>query len=72
MEYKTYYLCLNKNVIMDTTRKKITFSLSPEVIAALRVGAKVDGRNMSRYTEAILSDFLKVKPKPIRKATKPD
>jgi len=57
---------------MDTTRNKITFSLSPETIEALRNGAKVDGRNVSRYAEAILADFLKVKPKPIRKATKPD
>jgi len=57
---------------MDTTRNKITFSLSPETIEALRNGAKVDGRNVSRYAEASLADFLKVKPKPIRKATKPD
>lgn len=56
---------------MTETRKKITFSLAPETIDALKAGAKVDGRNLSRYAEAILSDFLKVKPKPIRKAIKP-
>ncbi|MFN9414984.1 MAG: hypothetical protein ACK57V_21795 [Pirellula sp.] len=57
---------------MDTLRKKITFSLSPETIAALRAGAKVDGRNLSRYAEAILADFLKVKPAAIKKPTKPN
>jgi hypothetical protein len=57
---------------MDTTRKKITFSLSPDTIAALRSGAKVDGRNLSRYAEAILADFLKVKPAAIKKPTKPN
>lgn len=56
---------------MTETRKKVTFSLSPEVIAALRAGAKVDGRNLSRYAEAIIADFLKVKPKPIDKPLKP-
>ena len=57
---------------MDTTRKKITFSLSPETIEALRVGAKVDGRNVSRYVEAILADFLKVKPPTIKKPVRPN
>jgi hypothetical protein len=56
---------------MTELRKKITFSLAPEVIEALKAGAKVDGRNLSRYAEAILSEFLKVKPKPIKKPTKP-
>lgn len=57
---------------MDTTRKKITFSLSPETIEALRNGAKVDGRNLSRYAEAILADFLKVKPQAIKKPIRPN
>lgn len=56
---------------MDTTRKKITFSLSPDTIEALKRGAKVDGRNLSRYAEAILVDFLKVKPQAIKKPAKP-
>ena len=56
---------------MDTTRKKITFSLSQETIEALKRGSEVDGRNLSRYAEAILADFLKVKPKPIKKPFKP-
>ena len=56
---------------MNTTRKKITFSLAPEVIEALRNGAKVDESNLSRYAEAILVDFLKVKPKPPKKPTRP-
>ncbi len=61
----------HKKYSMTETRKKITFSISPEVIAALKVGAKVDGRNLSRYTEAIIADFLKVKPTPIKKPVKP-
>ena len=56
---------------MTELRKKITFSLAPEVIEALKAGAKVDGRNLSRYADAILSEFLKFKPKPIKKPTKP-
>jgi hypothetical protein len=56
---------------MNETRKKITFSLSPETIAALREGATRDGRNLSRYAEAIFVDFLKVKPTPIKKPVKP-
>lgn len=57
---------------MDTTRKKITFSLAPETIEALKRGAQIDGRNLSRYVEAILVDFLKVKPQPIKKPIKPN
>ena len=56
---------------MIEQRKKITFSLGPEVIEALKAGSKVDGRNLSRYAEAIISDFLKVKRKPIKKPIKP-
>lgn len=57
---------------MQDIRKKITFSLSPETIEALRAGAKVDGRNLSRYAEAIFVDFLRIKPKPIKKPVKPE
>jgi len=56
---------------MSDNRIKITFSLSPDTVEALKAGALVDGRNLSRYTEAILTDFLKVKPKPIKKPIKP-
>ena len=57
---------------MEDIRKKVTFSLSPETIEALRAGAKVDGRNLSRYAEAIFIDFLRLKPKPIKKPVKPE
>lgn len=56
---------------MQDIRKKITFSLSPDTIEALRAGAKVDGRNLSRYAEAIFIDFLKIKPKQVKKPVKP-
>ena len=56
---------------MNDKRKKITFSLSPEVIEALRAGKRVDGRNLSRYAEAIFVDFLKIKPRQIDKPIKP-
>lgn len=56
---------------MTEVRKKITFSLSPDTIRALKAGAKVDGRNLSRYAEAIFIDFLKIKPKPVKKPVKP-
>ncbi|MCY7330228.1 MAG: hypothetical protein LH618_16880 [Saprospiraceae bacterium] len=56
---------------MSDLRKKITFSISPETIDALKAGARVDGRNLSRYAEAIIADFLKVKPTPIKKPIKP-
>ena len=57
---------------MQDIRKKITFSLSPDTIEALRAGAVVDGRNLSRYAEAIFVDFLRLKPKPIKKPVKPE
>ena len=57
---------------MDSIRKKITFSLSPDTIAALKAGAKVDGRNLSRYAEAIFVDFLKIKPKQVKKPVRPE
>lgn len=48
---------------MDT-RKKVSFSLPPEVVERLKEAAREDGRNASRYLEAVLMDFLKIKPKP--------
>jgi len=61
-----------KKSSMQEIRKKITFSLSPDTIEALRAGAKVDGRNLSRYAEAIFIDFLKIKPKQVKKPVKPE
>lgn len=66
------YIYGNKKEIMPDIRKKITFSLSPDTITALKAGAKLDGRNLSRYAEAIFVDFLRIKPKPIKKPVKPE
>ena len=66
------YIYGNKNETMPDIRKKITFSLSPDTITALKAGAKVDGRNLSRYAEAIFIGFLGIKPKPIKKPVKPE
>lgn len=48
---------------MDT-RKKVSFSLPPEVIEGLKQAAAKDGRNASRYLEAVLVQWLGLKPKP--------
>lgn len=57
---------------MEENRIRKSFTLSPEVADALEKGAKQDGRNVSRYLEAILRTFLKVKQKPIKEPKKPD
>lgn len=48
---------------MEKNRQKQSFSLPPDVVEALEIGAEQDGRNKSRYLEAILRKFLNVKVK---------
>ncbi len=55
---------------MDT-RKKVSFSLAPDVVERLKEAAKADGRNASRYLEALLFNFFKMKPKAPEPPKKP-
>lgn len=51
---------------MFEQRKKVTFSLNPAIARALQKAALADGRNTSRYLEAILAHFLGMEqPEPI-------
>jgi len=56
---------------MQENRKKQSFSLPPDVVEALEIGAEQDGRNKSRYLEAILRKFLKVKVKEPKEPKEP-
>jgi len=56
---------------MEENRKKASFSLPPDVLDALEDGAEQDGRNKSRYLEAILRKFLKVKVKEPKEPKEP-
>jgi hypothetical protein len=56
---------------MSETRKKVTFTLAPDVIIALQEAAKQDGRNTSRYLEAIIFEYCGMKPKPPKPPKKP-
>ena len=52
-------------------RKKITFTLSPDVIIALQGAAKEDGRNTSRFLEALIFTHCGMEPKGPRPPKKP-
>jgi hypothetical protein len=47
----------------ENLRKKVTFSLSPDVILALQAAAKLDGRNTSRFLEALIFSHCGMRPK---------
>jgi len=55
---------------METKRKGVSVSLPTDIIDVLNRNAETDGRNTSRYLEAVLMDYFKIKPKPLRKPTK--
>lgn len=56
---------------MAEKRKKITFTLDPDVITALQEAAKQDGRSASRYLEALIFTHCGMKPKPPKPPLKP-
>jgi hypothetical protein len=55
---------------METKRKGVSVSLPTDIIDVLNKNAESDGRNTSRYLEAVLMDYFKIKPKPLRKPVK--
>ena len=57
---------------MEDNRKKQSFSLPPDVLEAFEIGAKQDGRNKSRYLEAILRKFFNVKVREPKEPKKPE
>lgn len=61
----------NKKKSMTETRKKITFTLAPDVIEALKEASKQDGRSTSRYLEALIFTHCGMKPKPPKPPSKP-
>lgn len=57
---------------MEDNRVKQSFSLPQDVVEALELGAEQDGRNKSRYLEAILRKFLNVKVREPKEPKKPE